>query len=188
MSDEQVIRYCAPTLACIKTGSMFNGTFTSREDMIAFLRSLNCRLCSKGLRVLPLRYRQGHGLIYIYRPEQLVRDLHDAMAQSILDECGYDRLFPDRCLVQLIHRVRQSSDFPHEIGLFLGYPPCDVHGFIHHHEACLLAGPWKVYGNAASARQRFDRLNRCTSIYMQQYHRGVSLEKLTVPTHHGKPE
>ena len=32
--------------------------------------------------------------------------------------------------VHLIHRLRSEGEFPHEIGLFLSYPPEDVLGFI----------------------------------------------------------
>lgn len=33
MSDEIVIRYCAPTLAAIKTGSLFNCPFENRAEL-----------------------------------------------------------------------------------------------------------------------------------------------------------
>lgn len=38
----------------------------------------------------------------------------------------------ERCVAELIRRVRHEEDFPHEIGLFLGYPSEDVSGFIKH--------------------------------------------------------
>ena len=75
MSEELVIRCCAPTLASIKTGSMFVCPFADRTEMGHSLSGWNRRLKDKGLRVLPLRYRDGHGLIWLYRPSQLARDL-----------------------------------------------------------------------------------------------------------------
>ena len=48
MSDEMVIRCCAPTLAALKTGSLFNCPFSSREEMTAGLRALNRSLTGKG--------------------------------------------------------------------------------------------------------------------------------------------
>ena len=41
MSDETVIRCCAPTLAAIKTGSIFNCAFGSRDEMTATLTFLS---------------------------------------------------------------------------------------------------------------------------------------------------
>ena len=55
MSSETLIRCCAPTMACLKTGNMFNCAFDGHEQMIAELRQLNQRLRNKGLRILPLR-------------------------------------------------------------------------------------------------------------------------------------
>lgn len=66
MSEETVIRYCAPTLASIKTGSLFSCRFTSCDDMHGSVRELNRRLAGKGLRALPLRYGDGKGLVYLF--------------------------------------------------------------------------------------------------------------------------
>ena len=63
MSDETVIRCCAPTLAAIKTGSIFNCAFGSREEMTASLREINSCLLGKGVCALPLRSRDGKALI-----------------------------------------------------------------------------------------------------------------------------
>ena len=49
MSEEMVIRCCAPTLAAIKTGSLFNCPFGSRQEMTESLRALNLCLLRKGV-------------------------------------------------------------------------------------------------------------------------------------------
>ena len=84
MSEEQVIRHCAPTLASIKTGNIFSCKYSSREEMNRCVRTYNHRLLSKGLRVLPLRYRNGIGMIYIYRPDRLEQDLNQQLACELL--------------------------------------------------------------------------------------------------------
>ena len=77
MSDETVIRCCAPTLAAIKTGSLFNSPFESREEMTASLRAINKSLLPKGVCAMPLRYENGKALIYLYRPSMLEEDLRN---------------------------------------------------------------------------------------------------------------
>ena len=64
MSDEMVIRCCAPTLAAIKTGSLFNCAFESRREMTESLRAINRCLLQKGVTALPLRYQSGKALVY----------------------------------------------------------------------------------------------------------------------------
>ncbi len=54
MSNETLIRCCAPTMACLKTGNMFNCAFDSQKQMIEELRHLNQWLRHKGLLLLPL--------------------------------------------------------------------------------------------------------------------------------------
>ena len=89
MSEEMMIRCCAPTMACLKTGNMFNCAFETQGQMTDDLRRLNQRLGHKGLRILPLRWRNGKALLYLYRPKMLARDLRDPLAQRLLAECGY---------------------------------------------------------------------------------------------------
>jgi len=98
--------------------------------MNAELRCLNERFRQKGLRILPLRWVDDHALLYLYRPKLLERDLRDPLAGKLLSECGYDCEDIHARLGRLITRMRTEAVFPHEVGLFLGYPPADVDGFI----------------------------------------------------------
>ena len=59
MSDEKIIRHCAPTLASMKTGNLFTCAFSSREEMLESARSFNRRMCPRGLRAVPMRYANG---------------------------------------------------------------------------------------------------------------------------------
>lgn len=179
MSDEMVVRWCAPTLAALKTGSLFTCPFPTQEAMRSALRSLNQRLAAKGLRTIPLRWQAGRGLIYLYRPELLARDLRRNEALRLLRENGYAGADPARCLAQLMQRLRQTADFPHEIGLFLGYPPADVDGFMHRRDACKLTGLWKVYADVPQARRTFALYRRCTDTLLGRLASGEPIERLT---------
>ena len=92
MSEETVIRCCAPTLAAIKTGSLFNCAFGSREEMTESLRCVNRRIRQKGVCAIPLRFRNGKALIYLYRTAMLERDLNQPLAEEILQAYGYPKM------------------------------------------------------------------------------------------------
>ena len=64
MSEEAMVRNCAPTLAGIKTGNLFSYRYESIAQMRASVRFWNCRLHDRGVRILPLRYRNQQALIY----------------------------------------------------------------------------------------------------------------------------
>ena len=177
MSEELIVRHCAPTLENLKTGSLFVCPITDRPSFFSSLRSLNELLVPKGLRALPLRIREYSALIYLYRPSRLKKDLEDPAAIKILQDHGYSCY--GKCLPKLIERVRASEEFPHEIGLFLGYPPEDVQGFLDH-RPCKCSGCWKVYGDENKAKKTFDLYKKCERVYCQQLARGIDIKRLTV--------
>ncbi len=189
MSEQQFIRNTAPTLAGIKTGSLFPCRYASKVDAIRELRRYNQRLRPKGLRLLPLRMTENFAMLYLYRPGRLGADLQNAEAASLLRGAGYPVCDEVGCLRELCRRLNEEADFPHEIGLFLSYPPEDVRGFIEHRDrGCKCIGCWKVYGDEQAARKRFSQFKRCTDCYLRRNAQGCSLERLTVKTNRLKKE
>ena len=181
MSEEIVIRNCAPTLAGLKTGSLFVCAFESYLQMAEELRETNRLLTPKGLRLVPLRRTGKRVLLYLYRPARLVRDLSGPAAQELLREAGYPALEVQGCLRELAKRLRASDDFPHEIGLFLSYPPEDVRGFmVHRGRKYKCAGCWKVYGDAEKALDTFASYHRCTANYCKRHAGGATMAQLAV--------
>lgn len=182
MSIDYVIQHAAPTLAGIKTGNLFPCTFASTQDMVRDLREINRVLVPRGLRLLPLRRKDDRALLYLFRPADLSRDLAGQEARRLLREAGYgDDLTHLVCLRELTRRLREGEEFPHEIGLFLGYPPEDVAGFMTHRgKNCKCVGCWKVYGDEQAARNLFEKYEMCSKIYSRQWQQGKSIEQLTV--------
>ena len=179
MSEKLVVEHCSPTLAGIKTGNLFSCSLSSKDDLISAVRTINRKLVPKGIRVLPLRSSGKRALIYVYRPSALKRDFADPVRCTFLDEAGYDSDDSAGCVARLGRRLREKDGFPHEIGLFLSYPPDDVKNFIQHKGAdykCL--GCWKVYGNEAKAKKTFCNYKSCTTRCLRKWHDGTKLEDL----------
>lgn len=82
MSEEVIVKYCSPTLAGIKTGSLFNCSYKSKNEVCEFLRELNISLSNKGLRFIPLRFKNKKVLIYAYRPSKLLPEVQDKEADA----------------------------------------------------------------------------------------------------------
>ena len=186
MSEREFIEFCSPTLAGIKTGNLFTATYRSKRELAEEIRRFNVHFRAKGLRLTLLSYTKTRANVYLYRPQYLKQDILDSEAAAILRGLGYKPENADRCVAQLSWRMKQCPDrehFPHEIGLFLGYPPEDVRGFIEHkNEGCKCTGFWKVYGDQKAAERTFDSYRKCTRIYDDCYAHGASLDKLTVKT------
>lgn len=190
MTHEQLVMFCSPTLAGLKTGSLFNCTYKlqddgaplAREAVISEFRELNQDLNPKGLRVIPLLLRQKSVLTYMYRPTELEKDFRDPAVRALLDELGYEGLGTEQCITRLQERLNdREKEFPHEIGLFLGYPVEDVRGFIEQgSDRFKCNGCWKVYGDERAAKELFCKYDRCTACYLNQLAAGTDLCKLAV--------
>ncbi len=181
MLEERIVRYCAPTLAGIKTGGLFNTCGLDQADAIEDAKRLQPVLaeCGLGLRMF---FKTGrHTLVYIYRMSALREDLDDPERAAFLADYGYDLSSLESALDCLAERIHECDSFPHEIGLFLSYPLTDVKGFIELGSTCCkMIGHWCVYSEEEKARWCFNRFDRCTSCYRSLYRRGHRIGDLAV--------
>lgn len=183
MSEDMVISQCSPTMAGLKTGNLFACPVADKEELVCSLRKINAALIPYGLRIVPVKYTKDKALIYMYRPDKLRKDFDDKIAGEILTQKGYPLNNLNHCVIELIRRLNSSEEFPHEIGLFLGYPSEDVYGFItdgSRNAKCV--GTWRVYGDEQAARQRFKQFEKCTKVYSEVFKKNGSFEKLLVNT------
>ena len=120
-------------------------------------------------------------MLYLYRPTGLRRDLQDRLARQLLQEEGYPWTVPELCITALIKKLNTEHEFPHEIGLFLSYPPEDVKGFIDNHAGDYkYSGMWKVYGDINKARNMFKKYKQCTETYCRMWIAGFCMDQLAV--------
>lgn len=180
--EAELIIHAAPTLASLKAANLFGYRYSSKVGLCEEVKALNTELVGKGIRVVSLADDGKRALIYVYRERDLRFILDQEENQDFLYELGYFFMDEKEALSQLGKRVRASQNgFPHEIGLFLGYPLCDVRGFIVDkcvHAAC--EGLWKCYKEPEKAKKYFCKLERCAGIYSRLYENGRTLAQLTV--------
>ena len=149
---------CAPTLAGLKPASLFRYQPAPGQDA-----------------------RTGAVLVYVYRPARVARLLAAPHMLDFLAGEGYTPGTADELLDQLAERLCCEGDFPHEIGVFLGYPLADVIGFIQNRGKNFTAcGYWKVYTDPTAAQAEFDRYKKCERIYARCYYNGTPIRRLTV--------
>ena len=179
--DRQLIAHCSPTLAGIKTANLFSYTFASREELTDSIRSANETLNEKGVAVEALRIGESRALILVYRESRLVQDWAREGVREFMSGYGYDTKRVGGCISRLKSRFAAGADFPHEIGLFLGYPLPDVMGFIENEgKNCKIVGCWKVYCDERRALELFAKYKKCAGVYSKLYSRGRPIERLTV--------
>ena len=168
-----MIEQCAPVLASLKPAGLFRYETRDCADLARRVKNWNVQLEPKGLRVRVLKgcVRNHRYLVYVYRESRLSAVLADEKVQSFLQQEGYrlpeagEPLDVGGMLTQLSRRLCCSEDFPHEIGVFLGYPLGDVVGFIENRgKNFTCCGCWKSYGDPDAAQKHFDQLSKCTAV------------------------
>lgn len=181
MFERYLIEYCSPTLASLKTASLFSLKFTDDAELLENLRIWNENFVDKGVMLMLLQKSENRGLVYVCRKRQLLRDLERPGVARFLETQGYDATDAKGALEILQSRLGQSCSFPHEIGIFLGYPLGDVIGFIQNggrNAKC--TGCWKVYCNECEAVKAFARFKKCRDVYLRLWQEGRSVLQLTV--------
>lgn len=172
---ELIVRHCAPVLMGIKTGNLVT---CSEGEASAWLLRERPLLRARGVEVACICRCKGRILLMLYRPTMLTSDFQDVRVRAFLCERGYAPGNLAQCLEHLEERFADEH-FPHEVGLFLGYPFEDVSGFIEHggrgYKYC---GCWKVYSDEQRARRMFHRYATCTRSAMKSYQCGMGLERL----------
>lgn len=172
-----LLEKAAATLTGHKPASLFS---LRREQFPRFAETF-CTLRREVEDTVALRCfrkRTQSYLVFVYRPAALcallrAQELRDfltaldypaALMEACAEHhrcaraCGHCRREASplqlECLLAEVAKRMRRDDFPHEVGLFLGYPLRDVEGFIRcrGREASSCAG-WKVYGDAAAVEE-----------------------------------
>ena len=179
--ERSLIEHCSPTLASLKVGSLFSFLAPVSHHLHEEIRAVNETLRPKGLRLCLVKALKDRALCYLYRVSQLTAMLMDEANSAFLRSCGYGAMDEREALSCLTRRLAACDGFPHEIGLFLGYPLGDVIGFIDNKgKNCLCCGLWKSYTDPCAAKKCFARCAKCTEVYRRLYASGRPLEKLAV--------
>ncbi len=174
--ERKLAHFTAPTLLGIKCASLIS---ISREefDILPYAAAFNAKAEKSGLQMKIMCRCQKRLLVLLYRSKLLQKRLDDPAIQKFLRQYGYTNSTDmEACLAQLQRRIAEKPEFPHEIGIFLGYPLEDVNGFIMHRgENCKLCGCWKVYGNVEQARRTFSNYEKCRVFLCTKLSKGCSI-------------
>jgi hypothetical protein len=161
----QILFAVFPILAGIKFGELVSFWEGSRKECWSFCESL-CGEASIHARELHRTNRTF--LVLFYDPAALDQVLAITRMRRLLRAYGYP---PDGGKEEALARLRarfarygnarcSKQAFPHEVGVFLGYPPKDVEAFIAKGgKECLCCRYWKVYHDEPAAREVFCRID-----------------------------
>lgn len=174
----RVVTQCAPVLKGVKISNLITMKPGGWRKIRAYLKKSRI-IC------IPLYADAEKEVLFLYRYEQLERHLKNREVREFLRGCGYESFEVASVLVRLRRRYRLyagiSKEFPHELGVLLGYPVGDVQGFIDNRgENSLTSRYWKVYQNPKEAERIFDLYDRVKEQALKEIMCGQSLSHVAV--------
>lgn len=145
---------CAPVLTGIKISNLLNVESEYESSVCRILRNT---------ALVPYRLLccENRTVFLLFRRNELTSYLREPKVQAVFQSNGYKNLSLTGILKRFRQRyaayILQGGNFPHEMGLLLGYPVEDVQGFIEYKgKNYLYAGYWKVYTDLEEKKALFE--------------------------------
>ncbi len=175
-AETQIALHCAPLLVGLKVSSLL--MMTNEQAGRIFKLSADTELacfwvfCGEKKTVL-LLYRMQSLDDYLKTPDVL----------CMLRGLGYQGSTLAGLLADFAARYAAYAAgggmFPHEMGLFLGYPPEDVQGFMADKgKNSLCTGYWKVYQNVQEKIGLFQKYDLAREKLLRLMAHGVSIKEV----------
>ena len=173
--QRNIVFYGGPTLVSIKVGSLFTIRKRDVPNYEECLSYFNEKLDKYGLEVVLLKERERSILVYVYSRMKLKRTLESNVIMNYLSNFNYSSDLQHS--LEVLKSRMNNKEFPHEIGIFLGYPLRDVLGFLAKEE-CLYTGYWKVYSNKQNALKTFKKYDQCIQTLTHKLDKGELIEEI----------
>ena len=169
----QLALQCAPVISGIKISNLLTIPAKSLRELSVVLKKteLSFRILYPGRERL---------VILIFREAKLREYLAREEVMAFIYKCGYEtsdisKIFPV-FVKRYMRYMELKQDFPHELGLFLGYPIEDVEGFIKENgKNYLYSGYWKVYKDTELKIRLFKDYERVQTEIVRLLYEGLDI-------------
>ncbi len=184
-SDYVLASCCMPVLLRKKPSSIVTLRKALLEEETTFYVEFYNKLKAAGAEYTVLAEDERCVFLFIFQRELIRAFYCGHKNHEPLDgyQCGGDEFCVERFLQTLKKRFTDyksgSTDFPHEIGIFLGYPVGDVENYIAHNgKNYLVCGYWKVYDNLDKAVQKFRLYDEYKHKALEMFKSGKELNEI----------
>jgi hypothetical protein len=169
----QLALQCAPVISGIKISNLLTIPVKSLRELSVVLKKteLSFRILYPGRERL---------VILIFREAKLREYLAREEVMAFIYKSGYEtsdisKIFPV-FVKRYVRYMELKQDFPHELGLFLGYPIEDVEGFIKENgKNYLYSGYWKVYKDTELKIRLFKDYERVQTEIVRLLYEGLDI-------------
>ena len=169
----QLALQCAPLIAGLKPSNLFNIPCEGVCQVRELIRDT-------GISIYVLFSTGRKAAVLLYRRKSLEEYMKQEQVKRMLHKLGYQDTSLEAVLpvfrIRYRRYMQERRDFPHEMGLLLGYPVEDVRGFIEHQgRDYLCTGYWKVYSNQSECKRIFRGYSQAREMLIHMVSRGMGI-------------
>lgn len=112
--------------------------------------------------------RSEKGVQVLFYKQKLLKSIFaDASTKLYMNKFGYRTCNSNAEFLAKLKKRFNSMSFPHEVGIFLGYPIKDVKGFVEKKGTCfVMSDRWKIYGCPDSSLRLIEQYERVEKIFI----------------------
>ncbi len=171
--NTQLVLQCAPVITGLKVANLL----ILQNNKVEYLKKI---IGETKLFCFVLLQSECKTIILLYNKNLLQSYLSQKQVRAFLERKGYEQLNLNDILSQLQFRYEAYKtgfkEFPHEMGLILGYPLEDVEGFIKNQgQNSLYTGYWKVYEHLPEKIHLFSEFELAKETMLRQVLNGVNI-------------
>ena len=171
--ETHLVVQCAPMISGIKISNLFNVEKRLADQMRQVLEQ-------SGISYYLLLDGEDKVTFLVYREDELKAYLMQDCVCRSMRKFGYRNLelaeVLDRFRKRYAECMGQKAEFPHEMGLLLGYPVEDVEGFVlNKGQNYLYCGYWKVYGHVEEKKALFEKYEEARKTLVQFLAKGMNV-------------
>lgn len=171
--EMQIAFHCAPLIAGLK---LLNLLMIQNKD----LDRTTSLLKRAGISYFVVAVTNRKAAVLLFDRHWMEIYLQEEKVRQIFRDMGYQEDAMGKILYAFRQRYEgyllRNQEFPHEMGLLLGYPVEDVEGFIlNEGENCLYIGYWKVYENLSEKMALFRQFEKARDVLLRLLSDGITI-------------
>ena len=172
----QLALQCAPLITGLKVSNLLIVSLENAGQVTAIMEK-------SGLSYYKMLQTKEKVTFLLYRRKQLEEFLCRREIRHFFRQEGYQVFQFGRILRTFQMRyatyMKEGGEFPHEMGLLLGYPLEDVRGFMENEgKYFLYSGYWKVYENMTKKIRLFRKFEVAKEMLIFLIYNGVGMEEI----------
>lgn len=175
-NETKIILECAPLILGLRLANIINIT---RAEFI----NLKKIFFNSDLSFYVILTTKDKLSLLVYRRNTLSEYFSQPKTKELLEKFGYDtgNMYEMMYTFSLRYKkyINKKADFPHEMGLFLGYPVEDVEGYINNDgKNSLAVGYWKVYEDVNEKIKLFEKFEDAKKKLIYLVYRGMNINEI----------